>query len=386
MGADGFECQICGASALVEIEGFSALWRVASDCTPFRQGGKLSVCSACAAMQKIPDEHWFAEIKEIYRKYDIYHQSGGVEQSVFDPMTGQARRRSVMLAQRLTGALNLTASGRLLDFGCGNGAMLAAFSEVRPQWSLFGLELDDRNLARHKQIPGFCGLYTGAPQEVPGHFDLITLSHSLEHTPAPHTVLRCLRERLATGGRLFVQVPNGGQNPFDLVVADHLCHFTAETLMHLVARSGFEVELVETDWVTKEISLLASPAAAPSAGQTRAERPLAVDRVRDRVRWLHAVVEGAGRAAATGRFGLFGTSISATWLFGQLADDVEFFVDEDPARAGRHHMQRPIWRPDEAPTNAAVYLALVPAVAQTVRDRLRGLPLRFHVPPALSLC
>lgn len=385
MATDGLGCQICGASALVEIEGFSALWRVASDCTPFRQGGRLSVCDACDAVQKISDDRWFAEIGEIYRKYDIYHQSGGVEQSVFDSMAGRPKRRSVVLAERVAGALNLTPSGRLLDFGCGNGAMLAAFSEVRPQWSLFGLELDDRNLGRHKQIPGFCGLYTGAPEEVPGHFDLITLSHSLEHTPAPGAVLRSLREKLATGGRLFVQVPNAGQNPFDLVVADHLCHFTADTLVHLVTRSGFLVERVDTDWVTKEISLLASPADAPSADQRRAEQRLTVDGVRERVGWLEAVVDGARRAAAEERFGLFGTSISATWLFGQLADDVEFFVDEDPARAGGHHMQRPIWRPDEAPANAAVYLALVPAVAQAVRDRLRALPLRFHSPPPLSL-
>ena len=336
-------------------------------------------------MQKIPDHRWRAEASEIYRQYHIYHQSGGVEQSVFDATSGRPSRRSVVVAHHLAQALNLKGTGRLLDFGSGNGAMLAAFSEVRPQWSLFGFELDDRNLARHTEIPGFCELYTGALNNVSGRFDLVTMSHALEHLQTPESVLRHLAPKLARDGRLFVQVPDAGVNPFDLVVADHLCHFTPDTLALLVSRSGFAIERIQTNWITKEISLLARLGDSPDTPQTRVGVPLTIDRVRERISWLHAVLEGARCAATTRPFGLFGTSISATWLFGQLADDVEFFVDEDPARIGGRHLDRPIWRPDEAPADAVVYLVLLPALAQSVRERLRTLPLRLCLPPSFPV-
>ena len=383
MATNGFQCQVCGEGALAEIEGFSALARVTSDCLPFRPDGRLFVCGSCGAMQGGPDQRWLADTKEIYQKYNIYHQSGGVEQSVFDPTTGRAQRRSVVLAQRLAASMNLAGHGRLLDFGCGNGAMLEAFAGVRPQWSLFGLDLDDRNRSRLERIPGFSRLYTGPAKEPDGRFDLITLVHSLEHMPAPHAVLRSLREKLGNGGCLFVQVPDAEENPFEMVVADHLCHFTPATLARLVARAGFAVEMVETSWVKKEISLVARPA-PPGAGR-RAEMapPLGAEPVRRRVAWLHAFVDAARRAATGDPFGLFGTSISATWLFAHLPGEVDFFVDEDPARCGGRHMGRPIWSPSQAPTDAAIYLALIPAIAQTVRDRLQALPLKLHLPPPL---
>ena len=379
-----YGCQICGADSLLEIEGFSALSRVTSDCLPFRQGGRLCCCRGCGALQKPPDEQWLTDISEIYDHYSIYHQSGGVEQSVFDSVTGEPKRRSVVLAERLAGTLDVKSSGRVLDFGCGNGAMLAAISATLPGWSLFGTDLDDRNLESLQRIPGFRRLYTGPLGDLDGDFDLVTLSHSLEHVPAPHDVLSTVREKLTEGGHLFVQVPDAARNPFDLAVADHLCHFTVDTLSRLVKRSGFGIRKVETNWIKKEISLLAFPAEGPLTDEEIGEPLGAVGRARDGVTWLHAVVQEARRTAAAGRFGIFGSSIGATWLFAHLAGEVEFFIDEDPGRSGRRHLERPIWRPLEAPPHSSVYLALPPAMAHAVRDRLRALPLVFHLPPMFS--
>src|SRR5690242_7870875 len=94
-------CQACGAASLSEVLGFAGLPRVTSDCMPFREGGRLAVCEACGVGQAVPDPQWFAEISEIYSKYDIYHQSGGREQHVFDAATGRMRARSDVLLDRL---------------------------------------------------------------------------------------------------------------------------------------------------------------------------------------------------------------------------------------------------------------------------------------------
>ena len=148
-------CRVCGKAALEEFPQFARLPRVTSDCRPFPAGGRLAICGECAAVQKPVDARWREEAAAIYAAYDVYFQSGGVEQAVFDPGTGAPRRRSAVLVDRLASNRKITETGTVLDVGCGNGALLSAFAEIRPGWRLFGHDLSEINRAALSRIPRF---------------------------------------------------------------------------------------------------------------------------------------------------------------------------------------------------------------------------------------
>jgi SAM-dependent methyltransferase len=373
-------CRICGSAALREVPEFVSLARVTSDCIPFRAGGKLAICGDCGGAQAIADERWFADIGEIYNNYQIYHQSDGVEQHVLDPRSGELRRRSEVLVERLLHVPGVPRSGKALDVGCGTGGTLRAFGE-RGGWALYGLEMDERNLPFLNALTDFEKLYTCPPDQLPQEFDIITMVHSLEHFPEPMEILRKLLGKLTDGGRLFVQVPNAAANPFDYLVADHMTHFTVETLKLLVERAGLNTELVATDWVTKELSVIAGLRHVGSRSTWTAPEDL-VQRIRLQAQWLHRLIASAEAAAAEGGpFGLFGASIAATWLYGILGDRVAFFVEEDKHRVGRTHMGRPILAPAQVVPGSVVYVALTPAIAAKVRDRLKGHSIDMRFPP-----
>jgi SAM-dependent methyltransferase len=377
-------CQACAVDRLLEIPGFSQLPRVTSDSKPFRTGGHLAVCQSCGMVQKLPDAQWLGEIGEIYRDYEMYHQSAANDQAVFDPVSGRPMGRCEVLARRLLESGQLPPRGSLLDVGAGSGAMLAAFSAASPGWRLFGLDLDDRKEPALKAIPRFERLFTTPPEQVSQQFELVTLIHSLEHFPDPVAMLRSLRGLVAPGGRLFVQVNNAERTPFDLVVADHLCHFTPQSLACLVARSGLGVGGTRTDWVNKELSLLASVAPQSASPQCE-DAAAATARVRRDVAWLAGMLRHArarSAQAGRGRFGMFGTSVAATWLASGLGDAIDFYVDEDPARRGRSHLGRPILAPDQVAAGATVYLAFIGDIAARIAQRLRHLALDFAAPPA----
>ena len=376
-----FRCQVCGKAALGEIEEFRALPRITSDCKPFPAGGRLAECAECGATQKLPTPGWLAEIGRIYADYTPYHQAEGVEQIVLDSESGELRRRSEVIVSRLKAAGVLGEFGRALDVGCGSGATLKVLSREAPRWRLFGNELDDKNHGHLTAIPGFERLYTCPPAGIDGSFDLVTSIHSLEHFSDPHSVLEQLRPRLAPAGRLFVQLYNSAQNPFDLVIADHLMHFTPRTLARIVGRAGYEVVTVEADWVAKEISLLARS----GAGSTEFDGyPEMRGRV-STVRWLSSLIEQAAELARSRRaLGVFGTSIAATWLAGALPGKVAFFIDEDPLRQNREHMGARVFAPRDVPAGAPVLLALVPQVAANVRKRLAPLGIEFVSPASLQ--
>jgi SAM-dependent methyltransferase len=376
-------CHICALPALEEVRGYGSFRRVTSDCKPWPAGGRLCVCRNCGCIQKAIDAEWRDEVGRIYGAYAIYHQSGGVEQAIFEAGSGQSLRRSNRLVDRLRSTIPLSGRGRLLDVGCGNGALLAAFSAQLPGWSLVGTELNEKYRPIVEAIKGVEALYTCAPEEIPGEFDFVVLMHALEHIPEPAGLLAKLAAKLTTDGQLLVEVPDHLQNPFDLLIADHCTHFTRTTLVELVQRAGFNLAFAANDWMPKELTVLARQGAGPGIGYSQADSVRGAKSAVQSLAWLGAVVAAARTVAAAKSFGLFGTSISATWLDSELENAATFFVDEDPSRVGKSHLGRPILHPRDVVAGSNIFVALPVPFADAVQERLakgsRGSI--YHVPP-----
>ncbi len=99
--------------------------------------------------------------------------------------------------------------GRLLDVGCGNGAFLARARAMG--WAVLGCEPDPKAAATcHAQgldvIQG--DLFS---RDLDGQlFDVVTISHVLEHVVDPKALLKRIYELLQPGGVLWVALPNPG--------------------------------------------------------------------------------------------------------------------------------------------------------------------------------
>jgi len=379
--ADKFVCQVCLTDRLEKIELYADLPRVTSDCKPWPAGGKMAVCHACGAAQKLPDAAWFDDIDRIYKAYQIYELSSGAEQVIFNG-DGGAAPRSRLLVDFIQRTVALPPEGKLIDIGCGNGGALRIFSEVLPDWKLYGTELTNASLPGLMRLPNFVQLFTGERPDILERFDLVTMIHSLEHMPEPSKTLKDAGDLLTASGNLFVEIPDVEMSPFDLIVADHLMHFSRATLRLLAERNGFNLQVLRNDLLPKENTLLARRGTVSPAWPDAAAGIALANR---NIKWLHAVVETATKAASSNAsFGLFGTSISATWLYGALRDKVKFFVDEDGTRIGKQIDGRPIIAPQDIPKDAIVFAPLIPAVADKVIARLSPWNQQFMAPPSLA--
>lgn len=101
-----------------------------------------------------------------------------------------------------------TPAGRALDVGCGSGRLMAAMSRVG--WRVEGAEVDERaaEVARHATgLPVHVGSAAALPTHL-GPFDLVVMSHVIEHLPCPVELLGALSGLLAPGGRLVAIYPN----------------------------------------------------------------------------------------------------------------------------------------------------------------------------------
>ena len=372
-------CGICETGTLGELAEYRALRRVTSDCRPWPAGGRIGVCRSCGAVQKPCDDAFLAEIDDIYRSYTIYHQAAGAEQAVFEQSSGLPASRSARLLETFRRHTDLKPVGRMLDVGCGNGATIRAFGRVAPDWTKAGTEFDAKYRAEVESIPNTEPLHVGPVETVPGSFDVITMVHVLEHIVDPIEMLKTLRGKLAPGGLLLIEVPHHPANPFELLIADHRTHFTAGSLTRVLATAGFETATVAEDWIPKELSAVARPAtgiATPPPGDAATSREI----IATSLSWLSRAADRLRELASTDRIGLFGTSIAGTWLAAEAGDSVAFFVDEDPARAGRAYLGRPVHPPADVPPGSRVFVGLPPAVAAGICARLSRPGVQF-LPP-----
>src|SRR5262249_1802425 len=150
--------------------------------------------------------------------------------------------------------------------------------------------------------------------------------HVLEHVPEPIDFLNKIAQLLEPGGRIFIEVPNLAENPFDLLVADHCSHFLPETLATVERRLSLIVKAMATSWASKEISLVLVSVADPAKSGRAADSgrgPMFA--VKQPLAWLSHLLEQARELAQQGPLGVFGTSTAGTWMGTMLGDRIAFF-------------------------------------------------------------
>lgn len=143
--------------------------------------------------------------------------------------------------------------GRLLDVGCGSGALIEMMHSMG--WSAEGVD-NDAVAVKHARSKGLrVNLGTLEAQEYPeNHFDAVTMSHMIEHVHDPLRLLSECHRILKPGGRFVVVTPNGkswGHKLFKeawrgLEPPRHLHVFTPLALRHLAEKTGFSKLSVST--------------------------------------------------------------------------------------------------------------------------------------------
>jgi len=380
-------CHVCRKESLVPVPGYGALSQVTSDCKPWHGGSQLCLCRSCGCVQKIVNREWLSETEAIYAQYSIYHQGNGSEQQVFENDSGMASSRSHKLLEHALPLLALPQTGRFLDVGCGNGAMLRSFQSMAPEWRLAGTELNDKYRSEIEGIAGKPVLYTCTLPEIPETFDMISMLHLLEHIIDPQAFLADIRNKLAADGTVLIEVPDYLYNPFDLLIADHCSHFSKQTLEQILVSAGFDIVSITTEWIPKELSVIARKSKLsiePVAPVETTSYEESLNMLNKRVQWLQDIAHTAKRLSTQGHFGIFGTSIAGTWLYNE-AGGANFFVDEDIHRIGQTYMGKPIYHPADVPVASNVFLAQPPEVTKNICSRLSisGRDITFTLPPEI---
>jgi 2-polyprenyl-3-methyl-5-hydroxy-6-metoxy-1,4-benzoquinol methylase len=142
--------------------------------------------------------------------------------------------------------------GRVMDVGCGSGAMLDRFAALG--WQTYGTEVSEESAkvakagGHHISMGALTDLRFAAES-----FDVVTLWDTLEHIHNPLEIMTEACRLCKTGGEIYVYVPNFGSlyasllrdHWFMFTAPLHYYHYTSKTLRRLAVRAGFNIVSIE---------------------------------------------------------------------------------------------------------------------------------------------
>ncbi len=201
--------------------------------------------------------------EELVRNYNAYHTGtafsmGSLARGAISKFEAKLRDkvawlndRSVEMLQQLS-VVPLPDEPSVCDVGCGDGRLLKQLLDRGIRG--VGVEPSDeaRRQAKNLGVSVVAGTAESIPDEVGGPFDLVVMSHVMEHTLDPVKAIEQCRARLRPGGSLVIEVPNNACHSARtakvawrwLDVPRHVNFFTPRSLCKLLEGSGFRIEQV----------------------------------------------------------------------------------------------------------------------------------------------
>lgn len=231
-------CPICGEESgeILHTQNF-----VLPDGHPLAEGYDVVCCDRCGFV--------YADTTVSQKDYDIFYAKLSKYE---DNKTSTGGADSPYDAQRLRGTAECIAEFlpdknlRILDIGCANGGLLGYLKELGYS-NLYGIDPSPacvENTNRNYGIDASIGSLFQLPQNI-GKFDVITLSHVLEHVQDLSGALNNLKNLLNQNGFLYVEVPDSERylefyvSPFHYFDTEHINHFSLVFLDKLLKSSGF---------------------------------------------------------------------------------------------------------------------------------------------------
>jgi SAM-dependent methyltransferase len=203
------------------------------------------LCSRCGFVCFFPRP----TAEEVGRKYELAPKLGR-----HNRVSGYDNPEDKVRAARLYADLSrlLSATATVLDYGGGDGRLLAPFVAKGHRCYLV-------DYVNHP-APGVERLGSTVESIEPGRlFDVVIMSHVLEHVAEPLQLVSLVGDHHSPGGILFVEVPLQlwRRVPPYRDPVTHINFFAPDSLRYLLTRSGYQVLRCDIKWhYTQKTSLV----------------------------------------------------------------------------------------------------------------------------------
>ena len=364
-------CNLCGKPLDDKIYESGSARSLTSLCMPYAGTTQVCFCHGCGHVQSSEIDN----IEGYYdRSYDILVTSEEEDQ-IYVVNNGQNVYRTEHQVKTLLNKVALPENAKILDYGCAKSSTMRSLVKKGEAVRLYLFDVSDRYIPFWKMFlsEDRWAIYT-IPDKWKGQFDAVTSFFSLEHMARPQDALRQIFRILNPTGIFYGIIPNVFTNTADLIVVDHVNHFTAVSLSYLLRSQGFDV--VEIDekahngalvFVARKSAARSAMGALPVANEINATyegaRKIGTfwNDAGSNVRAFEQMMNGEKQVAIYGA-GFYGAFISSCLAH---PERIACIIDRNPFLQGRESNGIPIISPGNLPESVeTVLVGLNPAQAK----------------------
>lgn len=194
---------------------------------------QIFICAKCNAGSMFP----MINDSTLSSYYETYWKKNELDTVMMDLFVKQAKARHIYIKPYLQKAGRL----RVLDIGAGFGLIRREFSD---DTNYEAIEVDPDARKFLKNTIKASAIWTDV-KECQGVYNLIILSHIIEHIPQPVEYLKRQINMLADKGIFFIEVPNMDYR-YKVRNEPHIIFFNPDSIKNLVQKIGLKVYAINS--------------------------------------------------------------------------------------------------------------------------------------------
>lgn len=328
---------------------------ISSDGCPVLDTIRVFKCTECGHLQKQKDQ----KIDKIYESYKNNDINNGMDQMKFDGEIPSFRTDIILESIEA----DLIQKGKLLDVGTGTGVFLRSCSKST-QMEMYGYDLNELHKNDILNIKNVKKFYSKKIEDINIKFNMISLIHVLEHIPDPKEFLTLLKSKLEPKGIVLIQVPDIENNQNDILIYDHLSHFTKKHLFILLKKVFKGVKFIKTP-ISNELTVIAGDW-IESNFKPKETKELEFEHINTLNQYLSNLKNDIY---------IFGTSPICIYYANIVRSNnkLKGFLDEDISKEGKELLKKRIYHPQKIKSSDQCFIPLKQSIYEKVSENYKNI-------------
>lgn len=366
-----YKCNVCDFDDVTNIYQFKNKC-VTSICTEKNQDSKIYFCNNCSQIMTEPLE----DIGDYYAdSYNINAESEDEDQ-LLKIVDGKKIYRYEYQAKTLAKKINLMDNSdiKIIDFGAAKSSTLRKvhnrFPNIKP--SVFDVS-ENYRVFWEKFVPKENQFINSIPEKFDKYFDIVCSFFMLEHVENPLDILRKKYSLLKPEGTVYFVVPNLYKNMADLLVLDHVNHFSTASLKYLMERAGF-VDVVIDDQINDGWFVVTGTKSHSMVDKAIQPNSISNEELESNFKQATKIADYWGNALNTindfntkDKFSIYGAGFYGSYIAINLPDGMKpsYFIDQNSFLQGKEIHGIKVIAPGDLPEGInQVIVGLNPLAAQ----------------------
>ena len=355
------KCFVCQepSAKLFEVKGH----RITSISRIYQDGSLTFFCDNCTHVQThIEDD----EEKYYESNYPISLKHEDDDQ-VYDVIDGKILYRNQHQFNILMEKTQPNSNKRILDFGAAKGTIAKKLADEFGNKNIYVYEVSDSYINYWSpKIPATNQSIKSIPDNWKKSFDQLLSFFVMEHVSEIQKYMQEAVDLLKDEGEIFAIVPYLLSNPCDLLVSDHLNHFTKRSLTELLQINEFSEIQIDDNLFRGALVVTAKLKKVDVIQQKSASESVSV---LDLAEYWNAQSEFLEDFKVTekNRIAIYGAGIYGLFIYSKLKDKAQIscFIDQNPFLNGEQQEGIEIVSPDKLPTNIdTIFVGLNPKISR----------------------